>query len=985
MTGSRSWAAWRRCWIVAALVLIARAAPAQDPEIEQQLVRARTAWSEYRMGEAVAAWEAVLELDPENMHAGTAMAAVAPAMERTGKHLEIVDSLLETDHVAEAESALSVWDVRYASRDQRATYTVLRGRVSLARGKYGEAYAAATGAGRVAIDEDVKRHALLLEARALCGMEETRSRGVALLESVVGDDDWDALTSKMAWVLVQQRQGSRADRITACRRFLARCRDASVAGKAHLLLGELLTAEDGTASKRVLAERLAALRLARNEAEAAECEKVLLHDISIISEGEVLGWLAGELGGLASDGLPSVTPLGELVLLAQRRRASIEAGPASLRAARAIGSLADSLIAEHPLHERTRHWKALRAEGRLMEGQLLLMARDEGRALVALESAAAEYRGLLEDGDMTAGQTLLRIGRLLESRDRADAAARHYAHVARVLTTDKLGADALWRLGVLYRDRLDRPLRAVEAFRRYNDLYPPSFRAPTDALARVRQLGYADVARFQAAHGLKVDGILGPKTLQLLRGEEENFREILPANKSTKLVQGRMVHKVLFDIAYSLESRGRSREAIRAYQAFLSMYPGHSLGDDALIAVARIFKENDLFLEAAAAYESVMEDYPDGDKTSHAFIEGAYCYECLGEWEEAEDLYEMYVKKFPRYRSAARATSNLGAIRKLIRYSDLVKEGGVPAVKMADALYEIGRILYKEMGNRQKAVELFMRVADEYTSTYQAPDARFSAGTCLLHEQNYVRAREVLAGLVKRHDASRLADDAQYWIGHTYEYQARALGKLDKNAITLKKRSAAEVSRLHGDLELRRHFNPEAADGSVAWHEPHPDVLKESQMREQVRDDLRMAIEAYSRVVEEHPLGDMAQQALLRTGRIYSDYLKDTDRAIETYRALLEKYPGSTAAVDAQFTVGRHYLEQDDVDSALKAITLFLTNFPNHERAGDALLDLSECYRRRKEWLKALDCYQSYLNRYPSSGKAAEVTQEVAWIKKYRF
>jgi TolA-binding protein len=460
---------------------------------------------------------------------------------------------------------------------------------------------------------------------------------------------------------------------------------------------------------------------------------------------------------------------------------------------------------------------------------------------------------------------------------------------------------------------------------------------------------------------------------------------VLPAGAERQTVRGRLVHAEVYGLARDLEARGRLREAVRAYQSFLSMYPGHRLGDNALLNVARILRRGDLFAEAAAAYDRLIADYPKGDVTSHAYLEAAYCWECLGDWKRAEELYDMYLKKFPRYRRAGEARTKREAVRKVIKYADLLSEGGLPAAKSADAMYEMGRLLYKKMNNRQKASEVFVRVAESYPKTYHGPDARFTAGVCMLHEQNFESAREQFAALVRDYPQSRLADDAQFWIGHTLEYQARALGRLDGGLIVLRRRSAAEADRLRGDLELRRLFSPPAAAPAAGWHRPHPDLFKSGRVRERVLGGLKQAVAAYRLVVDRHRLGDMAQKALLRTGVIYSSYLNDPDRAVEVYRELLEKYPGSPEAVDAQYAVGEHYLENGELAKAEKAVTQFLTSFPNHSRAADALLLLAECHRRQRKWVKALDDYQSYLARYPASSRAAQIREEVAWLKKYRF
>ena len=112
----------------------------------------------------------------------------------------------------------------------------------------------------------------------------------------------------------------------------------------------------------------------------------------------------------------------------------------------------------------------------------------EAKAVLRARRASGAYGELLRDGESSAGKTLLRIGGILESRGRPDAAAQHYRLVAAAFAAEPLGADALWRLACVCRDRLDLPAEALDHFRRYQDLYPPAFRVPTTAGDRIRKL-----------------------------------------------------------------------------------------------------------------------------------------------------------------------------------------------------------------------------------------------------------------------------------------------------------------------------------------------------------------------------------------------------------------------------------------------------------------------------------------------------------------
>ena len=87
-----------------------------------------------------------------------------------------------------------------------------------------------------------------------------------------------------------------------------------------------------------------------------------------------------------------------------------------------------------------------------------------------------------------------------------------------------------------------------------------------------------------------------------------------------------------------MEKAGRHHDAIRAYLLMLNLFPTKRQADDALLAVARLFRDNFLFEEALGAYTELMEYFPKGNQTSEAYIEAAACLENLGRWAKARSL-----------------------------------------------------------------------------------------------------------------------------------------------------------------------------------------------------------------------------------------------------------------------------------------------------------------------------------------------------------
>lgn len=404
-------------------------------------------------------------------------------------------------------------------------------------------------------------------------------------------------------------------------------------------------------------------------------------------------------------------------------------------------------------------------------------------------------------------------------------------------------------------------------------------------------------------------------------------------------------------------------------------------GEEALFDLARRFQRAELFAESAGACDRFLDKHPDSELAGSALVTAADCRQCLGQWRVSESLYEKYLQRFPEEKGADEARQRLGALSRVIHYADLVGEKDLPAAKCAEALHDMG-LLVRDRLNPHMAVKLLVEAADRFPKAPQAPEARHAAGTILLGLGRLAEARGQFTRLVNDYPQSRLAGDAQFWIGHTHEVEGRLLGGFDPDAALLRKLTDPESAELRADLGLRRKYNPDA----VPPGEPLlPPGLGSDEGRERGCQSLVSAVAAYQQVVSLHRLSGKAPKALLRIGEIEARYLEDADAATEAYRQLLEMFPGTTEAVAQQCEVGRTYVKKGKLAEAERITRLFLASFPNHEEYGNALLNMAECHRQQREYVKALDDYQSYLARCPDSPRAAEVREEIEWLKKYRL
>ena len=712
--------------------------------------------------------------------------------------------------------------------------------------------------------------------------------------------------------------------------------------------------------------------------------------VRVSEDPAVLDGLVGLLKDFKSDDTGLSAQGAFLYAEALLARAVVEENAAGVRRLLADArAVLDKLAGGGAFADRARVGE-LRGQAYLVEAQKLIALEGPVGALPLLNRAREHYLGMLPARPEACLDRLANIARLLEHVKEWEMAVALYRDVADGFPYLPQGRDALMKAAKLLQGPLRNPMAALEVYAEYSSRYPAEL--PYRQLEvgyRLRRLGYANVLDFQKRNNLNPDGLMGPKTRSKLEEIERTFDAISVGDAAAGgVLRGQFVHDAIFAIAVDLERSGRARDAIAAYRMFINLFPTKAKASEALLSVARILRDNLLFEEALGAYAEAIEDFPKGEMTSEAYVESAGCLENLGRWKEAREFYELYLKKFPKYKHVALCKERMAMLDDIRQYQDFLA-GNAQSPKAAEAQYQLATILYEKFKNHTKAAVEFQKVAESYPRHVRAPEGLYTAGAAFLKVENFPAARKVFERIVQDYRDSRLADDAQFWIGHTYEYTARALGKLDDHRIVLKRRSLAERERLLADLALRRTYYAKARGGPQVpedvWGGDALGVLTSGSTRDRVNADLFRAIEAYRKVVDDFKTGDMAGNALLRIGTIYIQYLKDPDKGVKAYQELLAHYGATKEAVDALYEVGAYYLKNGNFDEAVKAYEQFIYNYPKDERVEDAMLAIARAYVEKKVWDKALDAYQSYMTKFPN-GKSAEFAKaQIAWIRMYHF
>ncbi|MCG3181024.1 MAG: Outer membrane protein assembly factor BamD [Phycisphaerae bacterium] len=947
-----------------------------------------------RLEESLALFRDLLKLQPDNARAKLVVDRLTTQSLDLDSHLAVLDRLLDKGITQGMEGMLDAAAKRAATNAQKARVLYLRGRLgkavdqeAAARASYESTmrlYPHSAGAG--------------LSAIALASLEEGAGRpeqAIRLLDGVVSDRQLadDAVRQMAAFRLAETQSEGLGDtaRADALAKGIAKLTDPAVKRKA---LRSLLSVQ---------------VRMSGWTPAAVATVETFLRTAPPADEmAEALGWL----DGVAQSSRDKAT-LEAVLTIAAAVKATDPASGAMvefLKADTLLGLAAieeDSaavarLVAEAsesvtPMEkngrlsgENARGARRLAGKALLLQGQKLVTLGETGEASPVLLQARDRYLAMLADDPDEAFARLTGIGGLLEQVGELEMAVALYRRIETAVPATEQGRDALYRVAWLYDHKFDAPMLALDAYAEYAARYPAELAYRQLAVGeRLRRVGYVNLLDFQNRNNLKPDGVFGPLTRQKLEELETNLSLVAGGAKPEPILRGQFVHPQMFAIAQRLAKAGRDDDAIRAYLVFLSLFPGKQQADECLLGAARCFRANLLFAEALGAYRRLMEDYPKGNVTSTAYVEAAACLENLGRWKEARELYELYARKFPKYAGADLCRTRMGLLDQVIQYEDFINTNPNNP-KQAEAQYQLASLLYKEFKNYTKAATEFAKVAQSHPQHVRAADALFTAGSAQMRAENFPAARELFAKVVADYPDSRLADDAQYWIGHTYEYAARALGKLDAAHVVIRRRSLGARAALLSDVGLRRIYNPDARAGQgqadqAVWGGDTLGVLASGSVRDRVNADLRRAIQAYRQVVAKFKTGDMADDALLAVGTIYTDYLHDADAGLAAYRELLEHYPGSQVAVEALFQVGAYQVDKKQYDQAIQSYQQFIYNYPNAPKVQDAMIAVARCWADKKAWDKALDAYQAYLGKFPEGTYAQTARSQVEWIRMYHF
>jgi len=495
----------------------------------------------------------------------------------------------------------------------------------------------------------------------------------------------------------------------------------------------------------------------------------------------------------------------------------------------------------------------------------------------------------------------------------------------------------------------------------------------------------------------------------------EAYQEFLSLNGDNASIRTN-----IYNIASQLSSKRRYLEALHVYAVFVDSFPTDPRAAQSLQAIGRIHQTNEIWNDAIAAYQRIIDEYPKSKILATVRLAIAECQINLSEWRLARKLYEEYLQAHSKDSQVQMARTRIDVLKNLDRYQKLLADDKVQRNK-DDAQFQIGTIVLQRLGYRRKAIREFRKVVSEHAKSHLADDAQLEIGKALLSLNDLDAARKELLKVPLQYPNSSLADNALYLIGQSFQNhavrlasvtvqlaRAEAYEKGQRDAYRFAQKAQQEEEQDFKELQRK---NKKAGDrvqfdlnqalsntnsggrrlsqilgqsrGAQIKAETES-ALEVANRQDRINDAYRQAVSMYAKAASDYPLGDRTSESLLRMAEIYETRLKDRKQAMLTYQKIVKFFPGTPVAENASWHVAQFHEEESKYDQAVVAYRDFIRNYPASKRVADAQFAMAEALEQLGRWVEAMDAYQTFREKFAKHTKAKAAADQINWIKAYR-
>ncbi len=524
----------------------------------------------------------------------------------------------------------------------------------------------------------------------------------------------------------------------------------------------------------------------------------------------------------------------------------------------------------------------------------------------AYEWAANTFKKVWKTGDdALAHQAMYYEGVNLKLAGQIDEALKRFAAVAIRWPEGPLSDEALFERGMTFYE-LREWEKAQHAFEKVVRNYPES---------DLRGEAYRMLAETYVAQGL--------------------FDNALAAYDSAitwKTAPPELRRKVSFQKAWTLYRTGHYEEAAKAFHALYNENNTDDIAPDALFWAAESYYQTKNYNRAEQLFTLYLQRFPNHRQVDAAHYALGWTYFKQQRYRLAARAFETFLKTYRTddllipYREDAQlrladsyfALKNYG--RAIAEYRK-VKGAGEDY-----ALYQIGKA-YEHQGNVYQAVTHFKKLLERYPDSPWCDKALFSIGYLYFLNQDYTQAIAHFEQLLKEYPRSPLAPRALYSIGDAL-YNA---GRFEEAMATYRRvlneypQSTFVLDAIAGIqyalVALNREDEVSAVVDSFVQQHPDSPLLDEVRFRDaEIKfqsGDFEAAIAAFQRFIRTARTPRLLAAAYLYLGKAYAE-LERYEEAIAYLQQLIARYPNREESLEAGLRLGEIYLSQERYADALE-------------------------------------------------------------------
>ncbi|MBN2381535.1 tetratricopeptide repeat protein [bacterium] len=297
-------------------------------------------------------------------------------------------------------------------------------------------------------------------------------------------------------------------------------------------------------------------------------------------------------------------------------------------------------------------------------------------------------------------------------------------------------------------------------------------------------------------------------------------------------------------------------------------------------------------------FTRLLFDFADAPQAEESLINLAYIHAQLGQVQEAETHYLLYLKRYPKgsmrfqvmvglsslYRHIQRFDEAIQYLKLALKHGDEAEKGDL-WLSLAD--------LYQAASRWDEALNTFEQIMTQYADQSEIVEKAFlQMGLTSYHMGNYDKAIMQFQTFILQYPNSKLINKSRYWLGETF-FQVKDY----RSALV----AFEEYLRFTTEQVLIRQVEEKIAFA----------YFKEQQWEK--------ALIYYQKLQKDLGSSPKGEQILFHIGRCY-EYLSRYDEAIAGYGAFIDRYPASSLNYTVKLVLLQLLLRQGNGPRALAVL-----------------------------------------------------------------